>query len=476
MKCKWQLFWLSILLLGVQSTIEESLGDHDDSDGKERENKLIFYDVNPGEGFNLRRDVFMRMAVFVRNLNRRLRDDDVTSSSSNVTYTLVLPPWGRLYHWQSRELGAQERIPWSHFFDVASINRFVPVIEVEDLLANNLQQQQENGAAVVIDQVFYLQGYSEGWSDGGFEEKFDYRDCIDPMQHLPYRKKKDSASWRGYFWGFGNKIEAKEFRCLSVQGMTSVLNPLLLGEQQFDGKQSVMLDRAENLLHEEFGGVDYWMARRSMRFAANLIKVADEFRQTHLDSNDLADDTVVAGTNWEDHRPDRSGSRGGPYACVHLRRKDFVESRANQIPSLKGAAEQLKRKLAARGLNKLYVATDAPAREYRQLKSLIEEEEEDGYSVFRFGPDAALKAELKDGGVAIVDQIICSHAKYFVGSHESTFTFRIQEEREIMGFEPKNTFDMMCADGKFDCQKGSQWKIKYPSQPNNNRYSNKNEL
>ena len=27
------------------------------------------YDVNPGEGFNLRRDVFMRMAVLVKKLN-----------------------------------------------------------------------------------------------------------------------------------------------------------------------------------------------------------------------------------------------------------------------------------------------------------------------------------------------------------------------------------------------------------------------
>jgi len=48
---------------------------------------------------------------------------------------------------------------------------------------------------------------------------------------------------------------------------------------------------------------------------------------------------------------------------------------------------------------------------------------------------------LKKGGVAIIDQIICANARYFVGSKESTFSFRIQEEREIMGFDPKTTFD-----------------------------------
>merc|ERR1711874_42629 len=75
-------------------------------------------------------------------------------------------------------------------------------------------------------------------------------------------------------------------------------------------------------------------------------------------------------------------------------------------------------------------------------------------------PQDVLKTYL-DGGVAIIDQSICSHARYFIGSYESTFTFRIQEEREIHGFPTKKTFDMLCADGKFDCEKGSVWKIEY---------------
>jgi len=43
-------------------------------------NRYIFYDVNPGEGFNLRRDVFMRIAVMVKKLNQE---------SSENSYTLV---------------------------------------------------------------------------------------------------------------------------------------------------------------------------------------------------------------------------------------------------------------------------------------------------------------------------------------------------------------------------------------------------
>ncbi len=37
--------------------------------------------VNPGEGFNLRRDVFMRIAVMVKQLNEK----------SDKVYTLVKP-------------------------------------------------------------------------------------------------------------------------------------------------------------------------------------------------------------------------------------------------------------------------------------------------------------------------------------------------------------------------------------------------
>ena len=87
--------------------------------------RFIFYDVNPGEGFNLRRDVFMRVGIMVKKLN---------DQSTKYSYTLVLPPWGPLYHWQTRELGIQSRIPWKDFFDVDSISRYVPAIDLEDFL------------------------------------------------------------------------------------------------------------------------------------------------------------------------------------------------------------------------------------------------------------------------------------------------------------------------------------------------------
>ena len=84
--------------------------------------RYLLYEVNPGEGFNLRRDVYMRMANLVKVLN-----DDLKS-----WWTLVLPPWSRLYHWRSAVL--QQQIPWATFFDIDSLSRHVPVMELVDFL------------------------------------------------------------------------------------------------------------------------------------------------------------------------------------------------------------------------------------------------------------------------------------------------------------------------------------------------------
>lgn len=58
-------------------------------------------------------------------------------------------------------------------------------------------------------------------------------------------------------------------------------------------------------------------------------------------------------------------------------------------------------------------------------------------------------------------------SSYFIGSPESTFSFRIQEEREILGFAVEDTFNKLCPEGKFDCGKPSVWKIAYPPKGSN---------
>merc|ERR1712048_645 len=85
-----------------------------------------------------------------------------------------------------------------------------------------------------------------------------------------------------------------------------------------------------------------------------------------------------------------------------------------------------------------------------------------GNKLLRFVPKTPEKAmELRKGGIAIIDQIICSHAKWFIGTEDSTFSFRINEERSILGFSKKSTYNRFCKDGKKECGTPTFWEIIY---------------
>lgn len=97
--------------------------------------------------------------------------------------------------------------------------------------------------------------------------------------------------------------------------------------------------------------------------------------------------------------------------------------------------------------------------EFKDLKSYLPHNK-----VKRFKPATHKEQlELRDGGIAIVDQIVCSHARYFIGTYESTFTYRIYEEREILGFPQVTTFNTFCKynDAQEECSRNSVWPIVY---------------
>ncbi len=83
--------------------------------------RYLLYSVNPGEGFNLRRDVHMRAATLLKELQ-----------GSGIDWVLVLPPWPHLLHWRSK--AGQSGVKWDKFFDVSSLSEYVPSIEYEEYL------------------------------------------------------------------------------------------------------------------------------------------------------------------------------------------------------------------------------------------------------------------------------------------------------------------------------------------------------
>lgn len=65
--------------------------------------------------------------------------------------------------------------------------------------------------------------------------------------------------------------------------------------------KSVAFLNAETALHDYWGGPDYWMARRSMRFNSILMGVADKFRRDALNSTDSFDGTEKPN-DWRHER------------------------------------------------------------------------------------------------------------------------------------------------------------------------------
>ena len=58
-----------------------------------------------------------------------------------------------------------------------------------------------------------------------------------------------------------------------------------------------------------------------------------------------------------------------------------------------------------------------------------------------------------------------------MGSYESTFTFRIQEEREIMGMEVDQTFGLLCPEGERDCKRSNVWKVTHGEKPSSKSHN-----
>lgn len=412
-------FW--VFIFGKCQT-EEVLVSVTDRMTSSNERKYIIYDVNHGEGFNLRRDVFMRIADTVRTLRER-----------GHNYVLVLPPWGGLYHWKT----AESKLPWSLFFDVASINQLVPVVEFHQFL-----QETNNDD---IDEVIYLQGYAEGWKDGHFEIKYDKRECIDGNKYYGFRDGK----WHGWFFSY-NGVRAIAFSCVSIQGDSNTLADLI--ERNHSTANSLFIDRAEAILHSRFGDSRYWQARRAMRYAKHLVQLGNDFRKEKFGSDDVTDGTVL-DKNWEDTMKKHGEALGGNFICVHWRRRDFVRSHRDDIPSVEGAARQIVNILNREKLKKVFLSTDAPADEVARLRKSLPTD----VIVEQFLDHGSLS----DGEISIVDQWICAHARYFIGTHVSTFSYRIQEDREILGFRPETTFNRLCPDNDQNCEQPAKWKIVY---------------
>lgn len=133
-----------------------------------------------------------------------------------------------------------------------------------------------------------------------------------------------------------------------------------------------------------------------------------------------------------------------------------MRSRPKDVPDLDCALQQIKSALYSTQLSTVFIATDCSETEWQQLSRLAAEA---GITLHRYQND-----NLSDGEVAIVDQVIASKGRFFIGTYDSTFSFRIQEEREILGQPSDSTFNAFCAScegvkSTALCKQQSAWKV-----------------
>jgi peptide-O-fucosyltransferase len=286
--------------------------------------KYLIYTVKSGEGFNLRRDVHMRAATLLRLLQEQ-------SVGGTGDWILVLPPWPRLYHWRSASRDRVTFVPWAKFFDLPSLNLFVPTIEFDEYL-------QRNGHT--IDEVMVLQNFEGEFTVDDFG-KIEEQLCLGDQ----YRYERVSGGrWKGRMFGVEG-LSIKIHRCISAMGHISLILPYL---RQLKGN-SMLVENFEILLHERYGDTHYWQSRYSMVYAKHLREAGNRFMSETLDYR--------PNEGGVGRQPAKDG--GGKYISIHLRRQDYLYAHKDVVPSLEGAASQLNTLKKELGLETVFLASDS---------------------------------------------------------------------------------------------------------------------
>lgn len=176
---------------------------------------FLLYDVNPVEGFNLRRDVYIRMAVFQKSLRQR------TNYQNSF---LVLPPFYHLYHWnmvttkryRSNEINSNDIVFWNHFFDMDSMKNYTTVIDMWEYfeIMRDCFGVKSN---LRLDHVLRLKHFESMFSSRKFEEKFEVQAACD----------RNSVQNRGQFISLYSNFSLGNVQCIEFQGSASLLHNLL---------------------------------------------------------------------------------------------------------------------------------------------------------------------------------------------------------------------------------------------------------
>lgn len=161
----------------------------------------------------MRRDVYIRMAVFARALSRH-------PTFRNVY--LVLPPFQQLYHWritEERSLDEKDVKFWVDFFDIPSLRRYAQVLDLPEyfhLMKTCFGQAPKQ--PYILDHVFKLKHFESMFESGKFIEKYEV---------LEKCGSDESNRIGNQFTQIYSNVTVKQFHCVEFQGSAMMLGGLL---------------------------------------------------------------------------------------------------------------------------------------------------------------------------------------------------------------------------------------------------------
>lgn len=154
----------------------------------------------------------------------------------------------------------------------------------------------------------------------------------------------------------------------------------------------------------------FWSLRKDVLFSAHLVNHAREFQTKHsLDSR--------------------------PYVAMHLRRGDFLRVHSELVPSLLEVVKIMKLLLAEHeGISHVFVATDGTLGRGHGAKAdveYIQKRAPKGVTVLQYTDPK--DTDLHMGEFALVEQILCTQAEFFIGTQTSMFSDIVMQERALHG-------------------------------------------
>jgi GDP-fucose protein O-fucosyltransferase len=463
----------------------------------------LLIDMNPAEGFNLRRDVLVRASLFVRELNKHsaaaaaagaagaaglgLRSDG--EAESQPSWTLVLPRFQKpIWHWYHASTTMDlngDILQWSDMLDLNRWRRMLPDVPVIDYNPSLMSH---------IDHVIHLQSMK-------FDAKLANMRLAPVIQcnhdKIPWQQThklnatstvpvaESDAVWEKPHGSYSG-IKANQLTCVEAFcDVNSFAQLIQYVSQGFEhGWQPRFKDLTRNHLctsdsdidsdtdseacdittgHQDLSGDTAFLKQWPTEPLA--APAVEQQRTLFIDRFEVLFWSSYGSRDYWEARAamhfapsileqahsfiDTHVMEGEAFLAVHYRHRDFVRAHASDVPSPKQLAAQLNVYANTHSIDRVFIATDASADVLHEISVDV------AVPVLHFltsnNHDSNGDA-LHPARVAVIEQAICMQADFFVGTHHSFFTIVIIQQRELEGKKPQTTYNALCGDSdQIDC-------------------------